>query len=132
MPFKDKEARRQYNKTNYAKKRDTILAQMKQHRDDNIELLKARRVETNIKRKLNNKKYMLRYNYDLSWEDYIAMLEKQDNKCAICRRGTKLMVDHCHATGMVRGLLCNPCNGFLGRMQENVQLIANIVIYLNV
>ena len=75
------------------------------------------------------REYSLKYKYGMTYDDFLDMLADQDGKCAICkapdakRKGDKhLHVDHNHQTGMVRGLLCNPCNrglGFLG--EANLQ-----------
>jgi hypothetical protein len=58
----------------------------------------------------------------LSTEDYQKLLTRQDGRCAICRRrcgrGRRLAVDHDHATGRVRGLLCFRCNTSLARYEE--------------
>jgi hypothetical protein len=64
----------------------------------------------------------LRRQYGLTVEEYDAMLVAQAGKCAICdgpggARG--LVVDHCHATGKVRGLLCGPCNKGIGLLKES-------------
>ena len=56
----------------------------------------------------------LKRNYNLSIEEYDLMCKEQDNKCYLCKRGVKLCVDHDHATGKVRHLLCAKCNSFLG------------------
>ena len=43
--------------------------------------------------------------------DYDAMLAKQGGRCALCGGEMKRpVVDHCHQTGAVRGVLCHPCN----------------------
>jgi NMD protein affecting ribosome stability and mRNA decay len=61
----------------------------------------------------------LKHKYNLSIEDYEALVQKQNGLCAICKqppRGkmTRLSVDHDHTTGHVRGLLCITCNRVLG------------------
>jgi hypothetical protein len=61
----------------------------------------------------------VRYRYKLSNADYYALFELQGGRCAICQvtqeeMGERLAVDHEHATGKVRGLLCRPCNKSLG------------------
>lgn len=65
------------------------------------------------------REYVLRTNYGLSAESFAALLDSQGGKCAICRTAKRtgrgrLHVDHCHATGKVRGLLCVKCNMALG------------------
>jgi Autographiviridae endonuclease VII len=59
--------------------------------------------------------------HGLSLEDYEAMLARQQGACGICEipfRRTPC-IDHCHVTGLVRGLLCNNCNLAIGNLQDN-------------
>lgn len=74
--------------------------------------------------------------FGISLSDYNKLLTKQDNRCAICRISKSdlrrdLSVDHDHATGKVRGLLCDPCNIGLGLFKDNKILLNNATICLN-
>ena len=60
--------------------------------------------------------YRLRV-YGINTEKYDAMAEEQGGTCAICNKEEKLVVDHCHDTGRVRGLLLI---GLLGDKAEGV------------
>lgn len=66
---------------------------------------------------------MREHNYGMDAEAYQQMLVGQRGVCVICHRpsldGKPLRVDHSHATGRVRALLCHPCNVSLGLMQDN-------------
>src|SRR5512147_2648276 len=69
----------------------------------------------------------LRRTYGTTLEEARALLEAHGGACAICRkrlgdvvfnaRGTA--VDHDHATGKVRGVLCHQCNVGIGHFREN-------------
>lgn len=76
--------------------------------------------------------------YGISLDFYKEMLEKQNNCCGICgntfsgARYTERMacVDHDHATGEVRGILCNACNRGLGYFRDNEEYLENAIKYL--
>lgn len=54
-------------------------------------------------------------------ERFDRMLAAQNGQCAICRKPPKsrrLDVDHDHATGAPRGLLCMSCNRMVGRFER--------------
>ena len=55
--------------------------------------------------------------YNVSDPEYRSMMDAQDGICVLCPRPA-LVVDHCHKTGRVRGLLCYGCNSALGRFEE--------------
>jgi hypothetical protein len=71
----------------------------------------------------NNPDYQVTYRYGLRPGQYDEMRIAQDDRCAICRTpdaaGRRWHVDHCHATGKVRGLLCSACNLTLGKMGDD-------------
>lgn len=79
-----------------------------------------------------NGRQKIRSYYGISFEEYIKMLEKQKNLCAICHKKPKrkLHIDHNHKTGKVRGLLCPKCNQGLGCFYDNGIYIARAYNYL--
>ena len=81
----------------------------------------------------NRRHLRLRWKYGISEVDYQRMFTQQKGVCAICARPSLkgvLDVDHDHATGRVRGLLCNPCNRGLGSFQDDPIRLAEAVRYL--
>lgn len=58
--------------------------------------------------------YHLRRKYNMTEADFQALVLKQEQKCACCGTVSELVIDHCHARGVVRELLCQPCNKGLG------------------
>lgn len=80
-------------------------------------------VKNEKRHKLNNEKYRLKRNYNMTLEDYEKMKEKQNNKCLICNRKFKLLIDHNHKTGEIRGLLCAICNRNIGWLEKHMKII---------
>lgn len=71
--------------------------------------------------------------YDLTPDDYRRRWEEQDGRCAICRSPSAfglLVVDHDHATGIVRGLLCGGCNTGLGLLGDTAESVGAAASYL--
>jgi hypothetical protein len=78
----------------------------------------------------------LRWKWGLSVADYEEMLRAQDGRCAICRTPepggphNAWHVDHDHATGVIRGLLCARCNLGLGYFLDSQEHLTSAVLYL--
>jgi Recombination endonuclease VII len=74
--------------------------------------------------------------YGMSFDDYSAMREAQNQACAICLRPfednqrMRAHVDHNHETGKIRGLVCPKCNYILGRVDKDVNILIAAVAYL--
>lgn len=76
----------------------------------------------------------LRQTRAMTTQEYDALLEAQQGVCAICLRPPKtkaLAVDHDHATGAIRGLLCFSCNAALGKFQDDVSRLHRAINYLD-
>lgn len=69
--------------------------------------------------------------YGLTVDDLAAMEDAQDGRCLICGRPEEtLVIDHCHSTGKVRGLLCGLCNLGLGAFRDRPHVLASAMAYL--
>ena len=83
---------------------------------------------------LKMKDLRLKREFGISLNMFNEMLKKQEFSCGCCtiplNGGRETHVDHCHATGKVRGLLCGPCNQALGLVKESVATLKNLIDYL--
>lgn len=66
-------------------------------------------------------------------QDYDVLFLKQGGAYAVCRKQQKrhLHVDHDHATGAVRGLLCSDCNTALGHLHDSPEIIRRLLQYIS-
>lgn len=80
-----------------------------------------------------NRKRNLKEKFGITLEDYARMFEEQNGVCKICLTNENkrmLAVDHCHETGIVRGLLCTCCNTALGKFKDDKELLMRAIEYL--
>lgn len=114
--------------------------------EERLELIKQKRKENPSPFRETEKRYrsehpevkrewMLKKKYGMTIADYNKKLEEQGNCCAICNKNTNLPdesfhVDHNHATGAIRGLLCQRCNLRLGFI-EDADFYGKAMDYLN-
>lgn len=71
------------------------------------------------------------------------ILAAQSNKCALCGlpcTPDKAVLDHCHSSGAIRGVLHRGCNSLLGKIENNhrrygvtnlAPFLAGVVPYLH-
>lgn len=91
--------------------------------------------ELNKKRaNAKNRASHLRRKFGITPEQYDEMLAAQGGGCAICGlprdHWRSLAVDHSHATGEVRGILCNRCNRMLGLAFDDPDVLEQAAKYL--
>lgn len=84
--------------------------------------------------KERSRKSMIKKNYHIGYEIWMAMLQKQNGKCAICEEPfanpSDAHTDHDHKTDKVRSLLCMGCNLGLANFNDDPKLIAKAMEYL--
>jgi Recombination endonuclease VII len=69
--------------------------------------------------------------YGITPEQHQSMLDAQNGACAICKQALgSPYVDHCHATGKVRGLLCMKCNTGIGMLADSAERLEAAAAYL--
>ena len=78
----------------------------------------------------------LRREFHTNLADWNKVYEYQGKCCAICKRSTNkkgmklvLSLDHCHSTGLLRGLLCWQCNKAIAIFQDRLDRLRNAVLY---
>jgi len=96
---------------------------------------RRREAEPDLVTKLRRRS-RLKTQYGISVEQYGEILASQGNVCAICTSkepGSRMKhfpIDHCHTTGVIRGLLCTKCNRGLGLFNDNTDRMERAVKYL--
>lgn len=127
MPYANPEDEKKYRRLRYrhsAKVRESKRQQYLRNRTKQI---------------ANARKSKLKIAFGLSEQAYEALFQSQNGRCAICRKTEdealaickkKLFVDHCHATGRIRGLLCMKCNGGLGMFGDSERVLVRALDYL--
>jgi len=129
-------ADRRYRYKNDPEFRAQCLSQCAAYRSANREKVRAANKVWRDANPGSAKKGSLKFHYGISVEEHEALRLKQDNKCASCGwvfDGTKLLgpfVDHDHATGKVRALLCHKCNTALGLMGEDANKLIALSSYI--
>lgn len=91
--------------------------------------------------RVNLRNAQRKHKYGLGQESFKLLYEQQSGLCAICstelsdkfsrhHEPNKLVIDHCHQSGKVRGLLCTMCNKALGLFKDNPINLENAIKYL--
>jgi hypothetical protein len=88
--------------------------------------------------KRSMRKSILKRKYGLTREQVEAMVESHESRCAICgvsmtrehRKSTSAQIDHCHATGQVREILCSQWNNGPGCFPDDPAPLPAAAVYL--
>ena len=107
----------------------------------NREYMRKKRAGIPIEKKkaeyVSKRNYYLKHKYGITEKQYDEMLELQHFGCAICKSvhtkssvAKRLVVDHCHTTKKVRGLLCSSCNKAIGLLEDSTEFLSSAIRYL--
>ena len=123
MPYKDPEKQKEY-RIKYRNNPDR-KAKAKKWRQDYEKTTQGMEAK---------RRYNIKRNYGLEWDDYLLLLKEQKGCCAICfeppKTGYTLNVDHCHKTNKVRGLLCTRCNTAIGLLDHSTVVLREAICYI--
>jgi hypothetical protein len=109
------------------------IAWWQQHKDRHNAKARERYAQNPTRQVANSR----RYKYGTDGRE---IYDRQKGKCAICgsniayaivgKRSERSMLDHCHETGIVRGMLCDPCNVGIGRFKDDPNLLRAAAAYV--
>ena len=78
--------------------------------------------------------------YKINYAEFLDLLESQNRQCGICSRDLDIetdirhrqcVIDHCHGTKVVRGILCHNCNLMLGYAKDRAVVLQEAILYLD-
>lgn len=131
-----KEYDKEYRKLNSERRKELNRTHYSNNQEHYAQRSKIWRLENPLK----TRNYTLKHRHRITLDHYNIMLMNQNNKCKICRKEEividsrtkqpkRLSVDHNHKTGKIRGLLCDRCNLSLGRLDEDIEIMKNMINY---
>jgi len=78
--------------------------------------------------------YKYKARYGITRADYLVLLDAQHGGCVVCGRipknGQRLVTDHDHGTGKIRGLLCHDCNLTEGKYKGHPEWLERMAAYI--
>lgn len=103
---------------------------------NNWEAIRQHRKAYMATRQVEAAEYRRRWNlakrYGITMEQYADLWDRQGRACGLCgKQGTRTVVDHDHATNVVRGILCPGCNVGLGLLGDNLDGVLRAVRYFS-
>jgi len=141
----NKEKARQRHKAWYEANKEQVKQQSRAYRQtnrekvnayqhNNLERFRERRREWDKNHPEVKRAYWITHNYNITIDEWNGLYERQKGLCAICSEvliiGRKTVVDHCHDTNKVRGILCRKCNTGIGMLSDNPDTVLRAYEYL--
>lgn len=121
----------------YHRNRASISVKRKHERDTNPHYkIKRKKREDSPRYRVMRRNYHLQKHYGITVDLWNDMYSSQQGKCAICLvsfatlKPKDVHIDHNHASGQIRQLLCTKCNHAIGNLNENPVLFNRAIKYL--
>ena len=135
MPFKDPQKRKEYLNNRQRRMRANLTPEKKAALLKQSSECRRRQyaADPEIRERAHRRNTANRYG--LTSEQYDAMVQAQGNLCKLCRlplfdEPRKPVIDHCHKTGEVRGVIHNRCNVAIGMLKDDPTLVKRALEYL--
>jgi len=80
------------------------------------------------RQRVRSKTHSINKRYGLTLDEFDSYID--DNHCEICNSTIRLVLDHCHVTGDIRGVLCNKCNVGIGMLGDDLAGLETAAFYL--
>lgn len=123
-------------RASYQKNRSSRIEATKrwqrENRERHLESQRKRRVQNRERLQRESRERHLKKQYGITADGFELLVMAQFGLCAICLKevGSELHVDHDHATGRIRGLLCGNCNRAVGQLKDRPSLARSAARYL--
>ena len=120
---RDPEELKEYRRDYWEKNRERLLADQRERGKRNYRAKPDQYRERSRRSRIKS--------YGLTVTEFDAMALAQGGVCPICTNPMEPpVIDHCHETGRVRGLLCRPCNAAMGLLGDSEAGILRALAYL--
>jgi len=128
---------KEYYEQNKQKVREAQKEYYKKNKEQKSEKIKQFRLDNPYFVRQRERAYYFKRHYGITMNELAEMWEVQNGVCGNHKCNRVLVqekggfaVDHCHATGKIRGLLCRFCNVSLGNMEDDVNKLLGLIAYL--
>jgi len=136
-----KECDSAYDRARYVANRESILESRREYYATNGERVRAGNRASTARNPRGRRNKQLLWAFGITLDGYETMLARQGGVCGLCERAEteihplskkvrNYAVDHDHATGEIRGLLCNDCNRGLGLLGDTAERLRKAVAYI--
>jgi hypothetical protein len=129
---------RERGRNYYANNRDLMLARAKESLSKPGARSRKRQYDESLRKRPEYRETRVNYDllrlYGITLDRKKEMFNHQNGRCDICNVVLSSIfaahVDHCHASGKVRGLLCNKCNVGLGAFNDSISNFLEAARYI--